>query len=31
MFPIGEENTAYAKYFIGKSYLVSLSDKQVKM
>ncbi len=31
MFPIGEENTAYAKYFIGKSYLAPLSTSQVKM
>ena len=27
--PIGEPNTAYAKYFIGKSYLAPLSLKQV--
>ena len=26
MFGIGEENTAYAKYFIGKSYLKPLTD-----
>lgn len=31
MFPIGEENTAYAKYFIGKSYLAPISTQQVKM
>lgn len=31
MFPIGNENTAYAKYFIGKSYISSLSENQVKM
>ena len=31
MFPIGNENTAYAKYFIGKSYISSLSESQVKM
>ena len=31
MFPIGEENTAYAKYFIGKSYLTPISTSQVKM
>lgn len=31
MFPIGEENTAYAKYFIGKSYLAPISTSQVKM
>lgn len=30
IFPIGEENTAYAKYFIGKSYLAPLSTSQVK-
>lgn len=31
MFPIGNENTAYAKYFIGKSYLAPISTSQVKM
>lgn len=31
MFPIGEENTAYAKYFIGKSYIAPISTSQVKM
>ena len=31
MFPIGEENVAYAKYFIGKSYLAPISTSQVKM
>lgn len=31
MFPIGEENTAYAKYFIGKSYLAPVSNEQVKI
>ena len=31
MFPIGEENTAYAKYFIGQSYLAPVSTSQVKM
>ena len=31
MFPIGEENTAYAKYFIGQSYLAPISTSQVKM
>lgn len=31
MFPIGEENTAYEKYFIGKSYLAPISTSQVKM
>ena len=25
-FPLGEENTAYAKYFSGKSYLASLAS-----
>lgn len=29
IFPIGEPNTAYAKYFIGNSYLASISDKQI--
>jgi 4-carboxymuconolactone decarboxylase len=28
-FPIGTPNTAYAKYFVGNSYLYSLSDQQV--
>lgn len=31
MFPIGEPNTAYAKYFIGQSYLAPVSTKQVKI
>lgn len=31
MFPIGEPNTAYAKYFIGQSYLAPISTEQVKM
>ncbi|MDO5450537.1 MAG: carboxymuconolactone decarboxylase family protein [Akkermansia sp.] len=31
MFPLGQENTAYAKYFIGKSYLAPVSTEQVKM
>lgn len=31
MFPIGEENKAFAKYFIGKSYIAPLSTEQVKM
>ena len=31
MFPIGEENTAYSKYFKGKSYLASISNEQVKI
>lgn len=29
MFPIGEPNTAYAKYFIGNSYLARVSTEQV--
>lgn len=29
IFPIGEPNTAYAKYFIGNSYLVPVSKEQV--
>lgn len=29
IFPIGEPNTAYAKYFIGQSYLAPISTKQV--
>ncbi|MDE5785976.1 MAG: carboxymuconolactone decarboxylase family protein, partial [Duncaniella sp.] len=29
IFPIGEPNTAYAKYFIGNSYLAPLSSDQV--
>ena len=31
MFPIGEPNDAYAKYFIGKSYLAPISMNQVKI
>lgn len=31
LFPIGEENVAYEKYFIGKSYLNMLSTTQVVM
>ncbi|MBR2068376.1 MAG: carboxymuconolactone decarboxylase family protein [Candidatus Gastranaerophilales bacterium] len=31
MFPIGEENTAYAKYFIGQSYIAPVSTSQVKI
>ena len=31
MFPIGEPNTAYAKYFIGKSYLQPLNNEQVNI
>ncbi|MCM1505351.1 MAG: carboxymuconolactone decarboxylase family protein [Muribaculum sp.] len=30
IFPIGEPNTAYAKYFIGNSYLSPISTEQVK-
>ena len=29
IFPIGEPNTAYAKYFIGNSYLVRISTEQI--
>lgn len=29
IFPIGEPNTAYAKYFIGNSYLAPISTKQI--
>ena len=29
IFPIGEENTAYAQYFIGKSYLYPLTHGSV--
>ena len=28
LFPLGQENTAYAKYFIGKSYLNMLANNQ---
>ena len=31
IFPIGEPNTAYAKYFIGNSYLAPISTEQVKI
>ena len=31
MFPIGEPNTAYAKYFIGQSYISPVSTEQVKI
>ena len=31
MFPIGEPNTAYAKYFIGNSYIAPVSTSQVKI
>jgi len=30
IFPIGEPNTAYSKYFIGQSYLAPISTEQVK-
>lgn len=29
MFPVGEPNDAYAKYFVGQSYLNMLSSEQV--
>lgn len=29
IFPIGEPNTAYAKYFTGNSYLAPVSDEQI--
>ena len=31
MFPVGEANTAYAKYFKGQSYLAPVSTNQVKI
>lgn len=31
IFPIGEPNTAYAQYFIGNSYLASISREQVNI
>ncbi len=31
MFPIGEPNSAYAKYFIGQSYISPVSTSQVKI
>ena len=31
IFPIGEPNTAYAKYFIGNSYLAPVSQEQVNI
>ena len=31
MFPIGEPNNAYARYFTGQSYLYPISTKQIKM
>ena len=30
-FPLGEENTAYARYFVGKSYLAPVSTSQVSL
>ncbi len=29
IFPVGEPNTAYAKYFVGNSYLCRVSDSQI--
>ena len=29
IFPVGEPNTAYAKYFVGNSYLVQVSKEQI--
>lgn len=29
IFPVGEPNTEYAKYFIGKSYIARVSDSQI--
>lgn len=29
IFPVGEPNTAYARYFIGNSYLARVSDSQI--
>jgi len=31
MFPIGEPNNAYSKYFIGQSYIAPISTSQIKM
>ncbi len=31
LFPIGEPNNAYAKYFIGQSYLAPVSTEQVRI
>lgn len=31
IFPIGEPNTAYARYFVGNSYLARLSSEQVSV
>ncbi|MGN1387906.1 MAG: cupin domain-containing protein, partial [Bacillus sp. (in: firmicutes)] len=30
-FPLGEENTAFAQYFIGKSYLSPLNKEEVSI
>lgn len=30
-YPIGELNTAYAKYFVGNSYLYSINDQEVNI
>lgn len=30
VFPVGEPNDAYAKYFVGQSYLNMLSTEQVR-
>ena len=31
MFPVGNTNDAYAKYFIGQSYIAPISTEQVKI
>lgn len=31
IFPVGEPNDAYAQYFTGRSYLASVSDRQVRI
>ncbi len=31
LFPIGLENTAYNKYFIGQSYIAPISKSQVNI
>jgi quercetin dioxygenase-like cupin family protein len=30
-YPVGELNTAYAKYFVGNSYLYSINDQEVNI
>lgn len=30
-YPIGELNTAYAKYFVGNSYLYSINNQEVNI